>query len=97
MRMMREGCNRLRRRKGCSSGWGWGGAQPKQVMMAKVVFSELVQVLRRKVAFPPAGSGWSRGWFSHHLFSYFFSMLIVMCPDQVEKFQVWVFIFIFNI
>ena len=37
------------------------GAQPKQVMMAKVVFSELVQVLRRKVAFPPAGSGWSRG------------------------------------
>lgn len=60
MCMMREGRNRLRRRKGCSSGWGWGGAQPKQVMMAKVVFSELVQVLRRKVAFPPAGSGWSR-------------------------------------
>ena len=45
------------------------GAQPKQVMMAKVVFSELVQVLRRKVAFPPAGSGWSRGWF---FLSFFF-------------------------
>lgn len=33
----------------------------KQVLMAKAVFSELVKVLRRKVAFPPSGSGWSRG------------------------------------
>ncbi|PPQ95113.1 hypothetical protein CVT25_011656 [Psilocybe cyanescens] len=32
----------------------------KQVLMAKAVFSELVKVLRRKVAFPPSGSGWSR-------------------------------------
>jgi len=35
--------------------------ESKQVLMAKAVYSELVQVLRRKVAFPPPGSGWSRG------------------------------------
>ncbi|KAG5635745.1 hypothetical protein H0H81_010228 [Sphagnurus paluster] len=28
--------------------------------MAKVVYSELVQVLRRKAAFPPKGSGWAK-------------------------------------
>jgi hypothetical protein len=40
-----------------------GDTQSKHVLMAKAVFSELVQVLRRKVAFPPPGSGWSRGGF----------------------------------
>ncbi|KAH9477137.1 Importin-13 [Psilocybe cubensis] len=35
-------------------------AESKQVLMAKAVFSEVVKVLRRKVAFPPSGSGWSR-------------------------------------
>ncbi|KDR78193.1 hypothetical protein GALMADRAFT_65460 [Galerina marginata CBS 339.88] len=34
--------------------------EAKQVVVAKAVFSELVKVLRRKVAFPPPGSGWSR-------------------------------------
>ncbi|KAG6853077.1 hypothetical protein C0991_007007, partial [Blastosporella zonata] len=29
--------------------------------MAKLVYSELVRVLRRKVAFPGKGSGWSKG------------------------------------
>ena len=37
------------------------GGEAKQVLMAKAVFSELVKILRRKVAFPPPGSGWSRG------------------------------------
>ena len=47
------------------------GTTPKQVLMAKAVFSELVQVLRRKVAFPPAGSGWSRGGVFSFCLSYF--------------------------
>lgn len=39
-----------------------GDAQEKeQVRVAKAVYIELVQVLRRKVAFPPPGSGWSKG------------------------------------
>lgn len=42
-------------------------SEAKQVLMARAVFTELVKVLRRKVAFPPQGSGWSRGWFSIHL------------------------------
>jgi hypothetical protein len=32
-----------------------------QVTVAKAVYSELVQVLRRKVVFPPAGHGWAQG------------------------------------
>ncbi|KAF8962197.1 armadillo-type protein [Flammula alnicola] len=36
------------------------GGESKQMLMAKAVFSELVKILRRKVAFPPPGSGWSR-------------------------------------
>ncbi|PPR02897.1 hypothetical protein CVT24_002281, partial [Panaeolus cyanescens] len=32
----------------------------KSFIMAKAVYTELVVVLRRKVAFPPVGSGWSR-------------------------------------
>ena len=60
--------------------------QSKQVLMAKAVFSELVQVLRRKVAFPPPGSGWSRGGF---FFTFLVSLkLIAMRLDQVDKFQV---------
>lgn len=35
--------------------------QSKQVSIAKAVYMELAKVLRRKVAFPPPGSGWSRG------------------------------------
>jgi hypothetical protein len=35
--------------------------QNSQVTMARAVYSELVQVLRRKVVFPPQGSGWSKG------------------------------------
>jgi len=38
------------------------GAQPKQVLMAKAVLSELAQVFRN-ITFPPAGSGWSQGSF----------------------------------
>ena len=37
------------------------GGEAQEVSMAKAVYSELVKVLRRKVAFPPAGSGWLRG------------------------------------
>lgn len=44
------------------------GGEPKQVLMAKAVFSELVKILQRKVAFPPPGSGWSRGWYHCHSF-----------------------------
>ena len=33
-----------------------------EVLMAKAVYSELVKVLRRKVVFPPSGTGWLRGW-----------------------------------
>ncbi|KAF8147686.1 armadillo-type protein [Crassisporium funariophilum] len=36
------------------------GGEAQQVLLAKAVYSELVQILRRKVVFPPAGSGWSR-------------------------------------
>ncbi|KAF8188698.1 armadillo-type protein [Pholiota molesta] len=36
------------------------GGESQQVVMAKAVFRELVQILRRKVAFPPPNSGWSR-------------------------------------
>lgn len=35
--------------------------EPKQVVVAKAVYLELMKVLRRKAAFPPPGSGWSRG------------------------------------
>ncbi|RDB17659.1 Importin-13 [Hypsizygus marmoreus] len=34
--------------------------QSAQVAMAKAVYSELVQILRRKVPFPAKGSGWSK-------------------------------------
>ena len=37
------------------------GGEAQEVLMAKAVYSELVKVLRRKVVFPPAGSGWLRG------------------------------------
>ncbi|KAF5347245.1 hypothetical protein D9756_009920 [Leucocoprinus leucothites] len=38
-----------------------GDAREKeQVRVAKAVYIELVQVLRRKVTFPPQGSGWSK-------------------------------------
>lgn len=40
---------------------GSADSQSSQVAMAKAVYSELVQVLRRKVAFPAKGSGWSKG------------------------------------
>ena len=53
--------------------------------MAKAVLSELVQVLRRKVVFPPAGSGLSRGSFFYAFL--IFSELIAMCLDQIKKFQ----------
>lgn len=33
---------------------------PAQVTMAKSVYIELVQILRRKVAFPPSPTGWHR-------------------------------------
>ncbi|KAF9456910.1 armadillo-type protein [Collybia nuda] len=36
------------------------GQQNEQVAMAKAVYSELVQILRRKVAFPSKGSAWSK-------------------------------------
>ncbi|KAF4611624.1 hypothetical protein D9613_003989 [Agrocybe pediades] len=36
------------------------GSEAKQVTLAKAVFTELVKVLRRKVVFPPPGTGWSR-------------------------------------
>lgn len=36
----------------------------EQVAMAKAVYSELVQVLRRKVGFPTKGNAWSKGLFS---------------------------------
>ena len=32
-----------------------------QVEVTKAVYRELVQVLRRKVAFSPSGNGWSKG------------------------------------
>lgn len=35
--------------------------ESKQVLVAKAVYTELVKVLRQKVAFPPPGSGWGRG------------------------------------
>lgn len=38
-----------------------GGGEAQEVLMAKAVYSELVKVLRRKVVFPPTGSGWLRG------------------------------------
>ena len=37
------------------------GGEAQEVLMAKAVYSELVKVLRRKVVFPPTGSGWLRG------------------------------------
>lgn len=40
------------------------GQRDEQVAMAKAVYSELVQVLRRKVAFPSKGNGWSKGLLS---------------------------------
>ena len=43
--------------------------EAQEVLMAKAVYSELVKVLRRKVAFPPAGSGWLRGRTSLRLVS----------------------------
>ena len=41
---------------------------PKQLILAKAVYMELMKVLRRKVAFPPPGSGWSRGMWNFLLF-----------------------------
>lgn len=40
---------------------GGDAREKEQVRVAKAVYIELVQVLRRKVAFPPQGSGWSKG------------------------------------
>jgi len=41
--------------------------QEEQVVMAKAVYRQLVTVLRRKVAFPAKGSGWSKGlWCSFY-------------------------------
>lgn len=37
------------------------GKENDQVVVAKAVYVELVQVLRRKVVFPPPGSGWTKG------------------------------------
>ena len=37
--------------------------ESKQVLMAKAVYMEVVKVLMMKVAFPPPGSGWSRGMY----------------------------------
>ena len=37
------------------------GGDAQEVLIAKAVYSELVKVLRGKVVFPPAGSGWLRG------------------------------------
>ena len=67
--------------------------QPKQVLVARVVFSELVEVLRRKVAFPLAGSWVVKrlGFFFVLVFLFFFDAYCDV-PDRVEKFQVWVFI-----
>ncbi|KAJ3573233.1 hypothetical protein NP233_g2568 [Leucocoprinus birnbaumii] len=39
---------------------GGDAREKEQVRVAKAVYIELVQVLRRKVAFPPQGSGWSK-------------------------------------
>jgi len=36
-------------------------SDPVQIQMAKAVYIELVQILRRKVAFPSPPSGWSKG------------------------------------
>jgi hypothetical protein len=35
--------------------------EKEHVKVAKAVYIELVQILRRKVAFPPPGSGWNKG------------------------------------
>ena len=43
----------------------------------QTIFSELVQVLRRKVAFPPAGSGWSRD-------SFFMLFLLLIAMRQIK-------------
>lgn len=40
---------------------GQDGGKQGQMEVAKAVYIELVQVLRRKVAFPPTGHGWSKG------------------------------------
>ena len=45
------------------------GGDAGQVLVAKAVFIELVKVLRRKVEFPPPGSGWSRGMLYKHVIS----------------------------
>lgn len=56
---------------------------PEQVTMARVVYFEVIKLLRRKATFPMPGSNWSKGNFT----------LMVKHPaylgiDQVEKFQV---------
>jgi len=58
----------------------------KQLLIAKAVYMELINVLRRKAAFPPPGSGWSRGT-KHILYVYLLSKLVL---DQVDKYQVYV-------
>ncbi|KAG6875594.1 hypothetical protein C0992_003156 [Termitomyces sp. T32_za158] len=55
-------------------------------VLAKAAYSELVQVLRRKVAFPGKGAGWSKGVFLPTTIHAQADTPVTI--DQVEKFQV---------
>lgn len=70
-------------------------AHAAQVEMAKAVYSELVRLLRGKVAFPQPGNGWSKGLFC---FSAVVMVVLLMglVLDQVEKFQVSVLLYAFH-
>lgn len=62
--------------------------ESQQVVTAKAVFRELVQILRRKVTFPNSNSGWSRG--SSHMYNHLLIFYLVCTPtDQIDKFQVF--------
>lgn len=55
--------------------------ESRHVLMAKAVYMEVVKVLTRKVAFPPPGSGWSRG-VNDIIGTFTLSLLCPFRPDR---------------
>lgn len=62
------------------------GTEHEAIGVSKIVYEELVKVLRRKVTFPGAGANWSKGWFVFAIAVQ--HLLTSSCLDQVDKFLV---------
>lgn len=61
--------------------------EPEELKVAKAVYTELVKILRRKVAFPAGNSGWAKGAL-YFLYGPF--CLLKDNLDQIQTFEVYV-------